>query len=178
MIRVGRETYGHQGIRIREWGEGAVLRIGSFCSIGEGVTVYLGGNHRSDHITTYPFGHIHTDRYPYHGRDHPTTKGDVNIGNDVWVCESATIMSGVTIGDGAIVGCCSVVSSNVPPYCIVAGNPARVVRKRFSEEVTQKLLVERWWDRSTADINSILPIICAPPQLDGDKPLCGDSDAE
>lgn len=162
-MQVGDYTYGHGGIRVRSWGEGAQLRIGKFCSVGAGVTVYLGGNHRHDWITTFPFGHIHQHVFPHHGQGHPSTRGDVVIGNDVWLGEHCIIMSGVTIGDGAVVASGSHVVKDVAPYCIVGGNPATLIRQRFPDETVAKLLQMRWWDLPEDQIRALVPTLCAPP---------------
>jgi len=163
MKEVGNNTYGHNGIKIIESGEGKTLRIGKFCSIAEGVVVFLGANHRVDWFTTYPFGHIHENKFPkvsrHHG--HPATKGDVVIGNDVWIATNAVIMSGITIGDGAVIGAYSIVTKDVPPYTIVAGNPAKQIRKRFSDEIINKLLELKWWDMDESRINEISDILCS-----------------
>ena len=93
-IAVGRFTYGHKKIRVQTWGEGHKLKLGAFCSIADNVTVYLGGNHRVDWITTFPFGHIFKDRLG--GENivgHPSSNGDVVVGNDVWIGSGATLMS-------------------------------------------------------------------------------------
>jgi acetyltransferase-like isoleucine patch superfamily enzyme len=143
MKEVGSYTYGHDGIKIIGGHEsGQKLIIGKFCSIAEGVVVFLGANHRVDWFSTYPFGHINENKFPKVKRDHghPATKGDVTIGNDVWIATNAVIMSGVTIGAGAVVGAYSIVTKDVPPYTIVAGNPAKQIRKRFSDEIINKLL--------------------------------------
>ena len=163
MKEVGSNTYGHDGIKIIHGGEGKSLRIGKFCSIAEGVVVFLGANHRMDWFTTYPFGHIKESLFPKVKRDHghPSTKGDVTIGNDVWIATNAVIMSGVRIGDGAVVGAYSVVTKDVPPYTIVAGNPAKPIRKRFSDEVINKLLELKWWDMDESKINDISDILCS-----------------
>lgn len=123
------------------------LIIGNYCSIAENVLVFLDGNHRVDWVTTYPpnaFSIHHKDMTIPEG--HPISKGDVIIGNDVWIAYGATILSGVRIGDGAVVGAQSVVTKDVPPYAIVAGNPAKIVKYRFSPEIIEKLLEIRWWD--------------------------------
>jgi virginiamycin A acetyltransferase len=88
-------------------------------------------------------------------------KPDVVIGNDVWIGYGATILSGVEIGDGAIIGAMAVVAKNVEPYSIVAGNPARLIRKRFDEETIRKLLEIRWWDWPAEKINKNLDVICS-----------------
>ncbi len=163
MKEVGSNTYGHNDIKIIHGGEGKTLRIGKFCSIAEGVVVFLGANHRVDWFSTYPFGHIRENEFPKVKKDHghPATKRNITIGNDVWIATNAVIMSGVRIGDGAVVGAYSVVTKDVPPYTIVAGNPAKQIRKRFSDDVINKLLELKWWDKSESEINEISDILCS-----------------
>jgi acetyltransferase-like isoleucine patch superfamily enzyme len=164
MKEVGSNTYGHDGIKIiGGYDEGTRLIIGKFCSIAEGVVVFLGANHRVDWFTTYPFGHIHQTKFPKVSKNHghPATKGNVTIGNDVWIATNAVIMSGVKIGDGAIIGAYTVVTKDVPPYTIVAGNPAKQIRKRFSDEIINKLLELKWWDMNESRINEISDILCS-----------------
>ena len=163
MKEVGSNTYGHDGIKIIHGGEDKILLIGKFCSIAEGVTVFLGANHRVDWFTTFPFGHYKENEFPKVKKPngHPATKGDVIIGNDVWLGTNAVIMSGVKIGDGAVVGAYTVVTKDVPPYTIVAGNPAKQIRKRFSDDVINKLLELKWWDKSESEINEISDILCS-----------------
>ena len=153
-IEVGDHSYGAP--TLRWWGEGARLRIGKFCSIARDVTIYLGGNHRTDWITTYPFSVMSPWRRWTRQDGHPATRGDVIIGNDVWLAEGCTIFSGVRIGDGAVVAGRAVVTREVPPYAIVAGNPARVVRYRFSEAEIKELLALQWWDWGDARIRQNL----------------------
>ncbi len=126
---------------------GDQLRIGKFCSIASGVEFIMnGGNHLSDAVSAYPFAIFgHGWEHAMDGRTYPN-RGDITVGNDVWIGYRAVIMAGVTIGDGAIVGACSVVTKDVPPYTIVGGNPAREIRRRFSEEEIARLLELRWWD--------------------------------
>lgn len=155
---IGRGTYGQPDIR--QWGEGAQLQIGAYCSIAAGVTIFLGGEHRMDWVTTYPFSVIWKSARAFTG--HPHTKGDVIIGNDVWIGSGAVILSGVTIGDGAVIGCNAVVSRPVGPYEIVAGNPARCVRMRFSDEVVEQLLKIRWWNWPEKKIKAALPHLLSP----------------
>lgn len=133
---VGKHTYGNP--EILEWGEGASLSIGAFCSIGEGVTIFLGGEHRLDWISTFPFNILWECGKGFQG--HPATKGDVVIGNDVWIGRNAVILSGVHIGDGAVIGTEAVITKDVPPYGVAAGNPARVVRLRFDARSIRNLL--------------------------------------
>lgn len=139
---------------------GDKLIIGKFCQIAAGVEFIMNGaNHQMNAVSTFPF-------YIFEGwdmelpslRDLPI-KGDTIIGNDVWIGQNATILPGVQIGDGAIIGANSVVGSNVAPYTIVVGNPARMVKKRFDEELIALLLRLKWWDKSIDTINSLIPIL-------------------
>lgn len=91
---------------------------------------------------------------------HPTTNGDVTIGGDVWVGAEATIMSGVTVGNGAVVGAGNLVTKDVEPYAIVAGNPARLVRHRFAPELVEQLLRIAWWEWSDEKIAVSIPMLC------------------
>lgn len=159
-MSVGKYSYGKPTI---VWSNpDAQLIIGNFCSIAEGVSVFLGGNHRTDWITTYPFGHINTNVFnKFNGDGHPATKGNVIIGNDVWIGADARIMSGVTIGDGAIIANNSHVVKNVEPYSIVGGNPARLIRYRFTPEQIAKLLEIKWWNWDDQKINEMTPLLCS-----------------
>jgi acetyltransferase-like isoleucine patch superfamily enzyme len=152
---VGRGSYGDPVVH--DWGEGARLKVGAFCSIANGVQIFLGGEHRSDWVTTYPFNVLWPQAAGFTG--HPKTKGDVVIGNDVWVGADAVILSGVTIGDGAVIGARAVVSRDVEPYQVVAGNPARAVRMRFEPRIVERLLALRWWDWDDARIEARLPLM-------------------
>ncbi|GAD09167.1 acetyltransferase [Gluconobacter frateurii NBRC 103465] len=140
---VGPHTYGSP--LILEAGE-AHLTIGDYCSIGPNVTIAL-GNHRADLVTTYPFKTL-SQFWPKaeDGEGDHSSKGDVVIGNDVWIGSGATILSGVTIGDGAIVAAGAVVTKNVAPYGIVGGNPAKLIKFRFSESIITRLLALAWWN--------------------------------
>jgi acetyltransferase-like isoleucine patch superfamily enzyme len=142
--------------------EGSRLEIGKFCSIAEDVLILLGGNHRTDWVTTYPFPAITEDWPNAHGiSGHPQSKGDVIIGNDVWIGTGATILSGVTIGHGAVIGARAVVTKSIEPYAIAVGNPATTVRKRFSEDQVSDLLRIRWWDWPNEKIAQHLPLLCS-----------------
>ena len=157
-----RYSYGIDNIQLRYSSPHAHLHIGKFCSIGQRITIYLGGNHDAQRITTYPFGHIHTQTFnSVNGDGHPTTKGDVVIGNDVWIADDVRIMSGVKIGDGAIIANNSHVVKDVEPYSIVGGNPARFIRYRFTPEQITALQRIQWWNWEESKINEALPKLCS-----------------
>tara|TARA_B110000902_G_C14154773_1_gene530949 strand:- start:198 stop:629 length:432 start_codon:yes stop_codon:yes gene_type:complete len=137
---IGRGTYGKP--KIRSWGEGASLEIGSFTSIASGVQLFLGGNHRIDWVTTFPFNSLWSEAKIITG--HPKTNGNIKIGNDVWLATEAIVMSGVTIGDGAVIGARAVVTKDIPPYAIAVGNPATIVKNRFDDKTIQSLLDIQW----------------------------------
>lgn len=126
---------------------GDKLIIGKFCMIASDVTFIMNGaNHLSEAVSTFPFAIFGGDwSNAMEGKQYPY-KGDTIIGNDVWIGYGATIMPGVNIGDGAIIATKSVVTKNVEPYAIVGGNPAKEIRKRFSETEIRELLEIRWWD--------------------------------
>lgn len=141
---------------------GDKLIIGKFCAIGKGVKFILNGaNHAMGGFSTYPFnifGHGWEKGFdPQTWQD--TNKGNIEVGNDVWIGTEAVIMPGVKIGDGAIIGSYSVVASDVAPFAIVAGNPARQIKLRFESEIITQLLAIKWWDwrieKITANINHI-----------------------
>ena len=132
---------------------GDKLIIGKFCMIASDVTFIMNGaNHLTNSITSYPFaifGHDWSDAME--GKSYPT-KGDTVIGNDVWIGYNSTIMPGVKIGDGAIIATNSTVTKDVEPYTVVGGNPAKEIRKRFTENEINKLLKIRWWNWSIEKI--------------------------
>jgi acetyltransferase-like isoleucine patch superfamily enzyme len=138
---VGRGTYGNP--RVFSYPNDAGLKIGAFTSIAADVSIFLGGNHHPEWVSTFPFGAMWRE---HEHPEQPCSRGDVVIGNDVWIGRGAMIMSGVTIGDGAVIGAAALVAKDVPPYAIAVGNPARTVRQRFSPEIVEKLLAIRWWD--------------------------------
>ncbi|MEP2023274.1 MAG: CatB-related O-acetyltransferase [Reichenbachiella sp.] len=126
---------------------GDKLIIGKFCMIASDVTFIMNGaNHLTEAVSSYPFAIFgHAWQAAMDGKSYPT-KGNTEIGNDVWIGFNATIMPGVKIGDGAIIGSKAVVTKDVPPYAIIGGNPARIIRKRYSEEKITELLEIKWWD--------------------------------
>lgn len=152
---IGDWSYGHP--TVCSWNQGTTLKIGRFCSIASGVTILLGGEHKTSWITTYPFAELFpgADSHPLVG----CSKGNVTIGNDVWVGQDALILSGVKIGDGAVVAAGSIVTRDVAPYSIVGGNPARCIRFRFSEDVIKSLIEIAWWNWSLEEIQKSLPML-------------------
>jgi acetyltransferase-like isoleucine patch superfamily enzyme len=161
-MNVGRHTYGvKHGLIVFK--DAAELTIGSFCSFAPQFRIFLGGNHRIDWVTTFPFGH--RDPFNDGGEGHPTTNGDVTIGNDVWVGAYASIMSGVTIGDGAVIAANAHVVKDVEPYEIVGGNPARHIRFRFEPDVINVLQRLKWWELPDEEIHKIIPILTAKPDI-------------
>ena len=136
------------------------LIIGKFCQIASGVEFVMNdANHQMNAVSTFPF-------YTLEGWDMPVPepsdmpfKGDTVIGNDVWIGQNAVILPGIHIGDGAIIGANSVVGTDVEPYTIAAGNPAKVLRKRFDAELTELMLEFKWWDKSVEEINSLIPLL-------------------
>lgn len=140
-FRVGLGTYGLP--EVHDWSEGSTLVVGAFTSIADDVHIFLGGHHRTDWVSCYPFPKFVEEAAGI--SDYGGTRGDVVVGNDVWLASGCTILSGVAIGDGAVVAARAVVTRNVEPYAIVAGNPARVIGWRFEPPVREALLASRWW---------------------------------
>ena len=142
-----------------DWNDDRLI-IGKFCQIAAGVEFVMNGaNHQMNAVTTFPFYTLSGwDMQAPDLADMPI-KGDTVVGNDVWIGQNAVILPGVHIGDGAIIGANSVVGSDVDPYTIVIGNPARLLRRRFDDELTDMLLRFRWWDKSVEEINSLIPIL-------------------
>lgn len=138
------------------------LIIGNFCAIAKGVNFIMGGaNHRMNCATTYPFYIMGGD---WGGmitpvKDELPLKGDTVVGNDVWIGQNVTIMPGVHIGNGAIIGTNATVASDIPPYAVAVGNPARVIRKRFDNETIALLERLQWWHKPIEVIDTLLPIL-------------------
>lgn len=155
-VFVGKYTYGAGNIQLAHHHNSPPLKIGRFCSIAGNVKIFTGAYHRTDWITTYPFGTVHQEVF---GNEippgFPHTNGGVRIGNDVWVGNSVTIMSGITIGDGAVIAANAHVIKNVSPYEIVGGNPARHIKFRFSDSIIEQLQKVKWWDLEDAIIAKI-----------------------
>ena len=136
------------------------LIIGKFCQIASGVEFVMNGaNHQMNAVSTFPFYTLEGwEQTPPTQNDLPI-KGNTIIGNDVWIGQNTTILPGVRIGDGAIIGANSVVGSNIEPYTIVVGNPAKALRKRFDEELIDIMEKLKWWDKSIEEINNLISLL-------------------
>ena len=148
------------------WPEfGDRLIIGKFCAIASGTKFIMGpANHRISSVTTYPFavfGGAWERAVPPHLSQLPH-KGDITVGNDVWIGRESVIMPGVTIGDGAIIAAYSVVTRDVPAYHVAGGNPARVIKPRFESALIDLLQRLRWWDLEGEELAKLLPLLCSP----------------
>ena len=136
------------------------LIIGKFCQIAAGVEFVMNdANHKMNAVTTFPFYTFEGWEMNIPDPSEMTFKGNTVIGNDVWIGQNAVILPGVHVCDGAIIGANSVVGSDVAPYTIVIGNPAKVLRKRFDDELIGLLLKFKWWDKSIEEINALIPIL-------------------
>ena len=142
---------------------GDKLIIGKFCQTGEGVNFVMNGaNHQMNAASTYPF-------FIFEGWDMDTPpkenmhlKGDTVVGNDVWIGQNVTVLPGIHIGDGAIIGLNSTVTRDIPPYTIAAGNPAQIIRQRFDDEMIAMLEKLQWWNLSVEQIKELIPILTCP----------------
>jgi acetyltransferase-like isoleucine patch superfamily enzyme len=153
-VVVGRHTYGYDEDTFPIFTEGARIVVGAFCSIGPDVRVHGGGEHVMTRATTFPLNALLFDPARRNAADDMET-GTTVIGNDVWIGLGATILAGVTVGDGAVIGARAVVSKSVPPYAVVVGNPGQIVRYRFEDEIRERLLALRWWEWSDEEIRAL-----------------------
>ena len=144
---------------------GDKLIIGKFCSIASGTKFIMGpANHRISSVTTYPFhvfGGLWEEKTPPHLSQLPF-KGDIVVGNDVWFGRECVIMPGVKIGDGAIIAAYSIVTKDVSPYSVVGGNPAKLIKKRFDDQLIEALLTLQWWNLPSDELLNLLPLLCNP----------------
>jgi acetyltransferase-like isoleucine patch superfamily enzyme len=152
---IGDWTYGAP--IIKTWEQNTTLVIGKYCSIGKAATILLGGEHRTDWLTTFPFAELLPSASGAPLVSY--SKGDVVIGHDVWIGTEAMVLSGVTVGSGAVIGARSVVAKSVESYSIVAGNPAQHIRYRIPEHLIPQMLSIAWWDWPHEDVLAALQII-------------------
>jgi len=152
---IGDFTYGKPTLLAWKKDIDCCLKIGKFCSIADGVEIYLGGEHNSDWVSTYPF----TAMFGSNLNGTQKSKGDIVIGNDVWIGRGVTILSGVTIGDGAAIGARSVVAKDVLPYSVMVGNPAQRIKFRFTHNQIVQLLKIKWWDWEYEKIEEYIPLL-------------------
>ncbi len=157
QYKMGANCYGVPNVKHAH--PDAVLSIGNYCSIAKNVEIFLGGHHRVDWVSSYPFPAFF--QQASHIKDYVTTRGDVTIGSDVWLCQNATILSGVTIGHGAVVANGALVNKDVAPYEIVGGNPAKHIRWRFDEPTREALLASAWWDWPDDEVLSVVELLCS-----------------
>lgn len=136
------------------------LIIGKFCQIASGVEFVMNGaNHQMNAVSTFPFYTLEGWNQDAPSMDDMPIKGDTVIGNDVWIGQNVTILPGVHIGDGAIIGANSVVGKDIPAYHIAVGNLIEIKRKRFDDELIEIMLKLKWWDKSIAEINELIPLL-------------------
>ena len=154
---------GTYGWPVIEWdGLGRKLTVGNFCSIAVKVTIFLGGNHQSGWVTTYPFDAMQSEDDDMKLPQTENSKGNVTIGHDVWIGTESLILSGVEIGSGAIIGARSVVTKAVAPYSIVVGNPGRCVGYRIPEELILDMLEIQWWNWPLDKIKASHSLLLSP----------------
>ena len=156
LLEVGRYTYGRPIIDVYKNSERKVT-IESFCSISKNVRIITGGIHPANWVSTFPIRDFVGVDIPYDGM--PTSKGEVIIGHDVWIGTGVTILSGITIGTGSIIAACTVVTKDIPPYSIVAGVPAKIIRYRFTEDQISELMKIKWWEWNIEKIKSNIHLL-------------------
>ena len=144
-VTVGRYTYPNPPPVVYYVGDTTKVHIGAFTSIAAGAELLMGGEHNIDWVTTFPL-RIRMNLPGFLLDGQPSSKGDINVGNDVWLGRHSRVMSGVTIGDGAVVAAGAIVSKDVPPYAVVGGVPAKLLRFRFEPAQIQALLRIKWWE--------------------------------
>jgi acetyltransferase-like isoleucine patch superfamily enzyme len=152
-VEIGRHTYGFGEHTFPVFTEGARIVVGAFCAIDNEARIHGGGEHVLTRAASFPLNAMLFDRGKRNAIDDRET-GPTVIGNDVWIGKGATVLTGLTVGDGAVVGARAVVTRSVPPYAIVVGIPARILRYRFDGAIRERLLALRWWDWSDDEIRA------------------------
>lgn len=152
-----RGTYFDRNVNIISWSNNYFVKLGKYNSIGRDCNFFLHANHRHDWVTTSSMllGPVDSNiENMMFEMGHPSCKGDIVIENDVWIGAKSTIMSGVKIHNGAVVAATSTVTKDIPPYAIVGGNPAKIIKYRFTELQIDFLLKIQWWNWSEDKIKS------------------------
>lgn len=157
---MGRHSYDRPGTRWYQGDPPTTVTIGNYTSVGEGVEVITGGGHALERVSLFPF-RARWGLPGAHEDGQPTSRGNVVIGSDVWIGRDAKILSGVEIGHGAVVAAFSVVSRDVRPYALVAGNPAREKRRRFPDDQCERLLATAWWDWPDHRVRAFVDLLTA-----------------
>jgi len=162
FCNVGRWSYGNP--KIYRWDFKSKLIIGNFCSLGPEIKIYLGGNHRTDWLTTFPFPanqFLKNFDKAKKIKNFHHSRGNIRIGNDVWIGGHSIILSGSLIGDGCVIGAGSLVTGKLDPYCIYAGNPIKKIRNRFRKAIIKKIIQTNWWNLDDQIINDISKYLCS-----------------
>lgn len=160
FLIMGKHSYGMPKVEVYRGSEAKVV-VGSYCSIGPDVTFLTGGIHPIEWVSTYPF----RAQWRMEGAEKdgmPSTRGDITIGNDVWIGTHVLVLSGVNVGHGAVICSGSVVTRDVPPYTISGGVPAKPIKKRFRDEEIMKLLEIRWWEWNEDKIIRYVHLLSSP----------------
>jgi acetyltransferase-like isoleucine patch superfamily enzyme len=153
-VVVGRGTYGHNANTFRIFIHGARIEVGSFCSIGPEVRILAGSEHITDRASSYPLNALVFNPGTDNSED-AFDKGTTVVGGDAWIGLGAIILSGVLVGEGAVIGAGAVVSKHVPPYAVVAGNPAAIIGYRFDAQTRRRLQAVQWWEWDEEDIRAL-----------------------
>ena len=161
-ITVGEHTYFDTQITFGLWQQEDEVQIDRFCSLAKNITIFVGGEHFTTRATAFPFVLMFAETRPERIVD-GRNKGATVIGNDVWIGFDATVMSGVSIGNGAVIGAKAVVAKDIPDYAIAVGNPAKVIRYRFTPPTIKRLLALSWWDWKLSKILVNLDILYQNP---------------
>ena len=153
VAKMGKHSYGN--VRVVS----GKVQVGNFCSIAGGVTAVILNDHQVTWVTTYPFGRV----WNMSNVDNPVVRQNPNIiiGNDVWIGQNAVLLEDTVIGDGVIIGSHSVVHGEIPPYAVAVGNPAKVVKKRFTDEQIESLLSIQWWNWEDEKVREFAPLLCS-----------------
>ncbi|MDJ0590259.1 MAG: CatB-related O-acetyltransferase [Pleurocapsa sp. MO_226.B13] len=162
-LAVGEYTYFDKRITFGLWSPEDKIRIGKFCSLAKDITIFGGGEHIISRATTFPFVLLFAENRPERLID-GKNKGETAIGHDVWIGVGATIMSGVKIGNGAVIGAKAVVARDIPDYAIAVGNPAKIIRYRFESKTIERLLTLSWWNWDLPKILANLNLLYQNPE--------------